>query len=158
MTLSFGFFHRLHKNCNTMNNGVKNTRTILGLLLLLASGYVNAQLLSSNKGKQSQICERIDPPNWYCKMGNDTLQMLFYGENLEGAVVKSLTKGFSIGPNRSKSNSYLLCDMLLNREFVGTVNLEISQGKRKQILNYEIATKPQIKPINKKDRFTLSPQ
>lgn len=151
------FFHRLHKNCNTMNNGVKNTRTILGLLLLLASGYVNAQLLSSNKGKQSQICERIDPPNWYCKMGNDTLQMLFYGENLEGAVVKSLTKGFSIGPNRSKSNSYLLCDMLLNREFVGTVNLEISQGKRKQILNYEIATKPQIKPINKKDRFTLSP-
>jgi len=151
------FFHRLHKNCNTMNNGVKNTRTILGLLLLLASGYVNAQLLSSKKGKQSQICERIDPPNWYCKMGNDTLQMLFYGENLEGAVVKSLTKGFSIGPNRSNSNSYLLCDMLLNREFVGTVNLEISQGKKKQILNYEIATKPEIKPINKKDRFTLSP-
>ena len=135
----------------------KITRTALSLAFVLTSVSLHAQLLKPKQGEKEPICVRIDPPNWYQNMGRDTLQMLFYGDQMKGASVKVITPGFILGENRSTSNSYLLHDLRLDNTFTGTLVLEISQGRKKQIVNYEILPKPDLSPTDKNAPYTLSP-
>ena len=135
----------------------KITRTVLSLAFVLTSVSLHAQLLKPKQGEKEPICVRIDPPNWYQNMGRDTLQMLFYGAQMKGASVKVVTPGFILGKNRSTSNSYLLHDLRLDNTFTGTLVLEISQGRKKQIVNYEILPKPDLSPTDKNAPYTLSP-
>jgi glycosidase len=133
------------------------TISILGMSLFLVSGGTFAQGMEQKPNDPKTLCYRIDPPNWYNKMGRDTLQLLFYGNNLKNASVRVCTPGFVIGKNRSASSSYLLQDLVLNDSFTGTVVLEISQGRKKQLVNYEILPKPDLSPADKNARYTLSP-
>lgn len=133
------------------------TRTTFILSLLWASAPIKAQLSKQKQGIDKTICTRIDPPNWYQNMGRDTLQLLFYGSNMSGASMRVLTPGFEIGENRSKSSSYMLNDLRLNDTFQGTLVLEISQGRKRQFINYEIMPKPQLEPTIESQNFTLAP-
>ena len=78
----------------------KITRTVLSLAFVLTSVSLHAQLLKPKQGEKEPICVRIDPPNWYQNMGRDTLQMLFYWDQMKGASVKVVTPGFILGKNR----------------------------------------------------------
>ena len=133
------------------------TRTILLLLLLWASRPIQAQGSKQKELTEKSICTRIDPPNWYQNMGRDTLQLLFYGSNLSGASVRVLTPGFTINENRSKSPFYMLNDLILTDTFQGTLVLEISQGRKKQRINYEILPKPRLAPRVENQDYTLDP-
>lgn len=133
------------------------TISILGMYFLLAASNAFAQGKEQKPDINKSLCYRIDPPNWYNKMGRDTLQLLFYGNNLKNASVRVCTPGFMLGKNRSASSSYLLQDLRLNDTFTGTLVLEISQGRKKQMVNYEILPKPDLSFANKNAPYTLSP-
>ena len=131
--------------------------SILGMSLFLVSGGTFAQGMEQKPNDPKALCYRIDPPNWYNKMGRDTLQLLFYGNNLNNASVRVCTPGFILSKNRSASSYYLLQDLVLNDTFTGTVVLEISQGRKKQLVNYEILPKPDLGPKDKNAPYNLSP-
>jgi glycosidase len=60
---------------------------------------------------------KIEPPNWWVGMKWDTLQMMVYGENLEGVNVKSENEDLGILKVQSLENSsYLFVDILIPRE------------------------------------------
>lgn len=140
-----------------MKLSIKITRTILSLLIILTSLNTNAQLLTSSKGVKEVICFRVDPPNWYQFMGRDTLQLLFYGSKMNDANIRVLTPGFVLGENRSSSDGYLLHDLKLDQSFTGTVVMEISQGRKKQTLEYEILPKPDLNFTSSGAEYNISP-
>lgn len=133
------------------------TISILGMSLFLAADSVFAQGKEQKPDVSKTLCYRIDPPNWYNNMGRDTLQLLFYGNNLKNASVRVCTPGFVLGKNRSVSSSYLLQDLMLNDTFTGILVLEISQGRKKQMVNYEILPKSDLSSADTQSSYNLSP-
>jgi neopullulanase len=104
--------------------------------------FFNINPISAQKAPT--IAERVDPPFWYQELGSDTLQLLFYGNEIQQAEllskdvqIKVLNKVGGIASN------YLIYNVLIPTDFVGTLPLSLVKGKQQQAINYEI--KPLIK-------------
>jgi hypothetical protein len=49
--------------------------------------FFNINPISAQKAPT--IAERVDPPFWYQELGSDTLQLLFYGNEIQQAELSS---------------------------------------------------------------------
>lgn len=131
-----------------MNNKTKLLRSSLCCFLLFISFMLEA--------KESRLVSRIDPPHWYNGL-NDTLQLLFYGEELSNAVL-TITNGNAsvIKVHKLLNHSYLIGNVLIDKKFTGTLTFKITCGNKHQTLNFEIlpVTKSNLK-IDKADVMYL---
>jgi glycosidase len=83
---------------------------------------------------------KIEPPNWWIGMKWDTLQLMVYGENLEGVNVKSEEVGLKILQVRTLENpSYLFVDILISNEMEpGKYNLVFYKDGVEKAFSYPI--------------------
>jgi glycosidase len=83
---------------------------------------------------------RIDPPFWYAGMKNPSLQLMVYGKDIAGSTVSVNHPGVSLSSTvRLESNNYLLVYLLLDKNVKpGMFELTFTQGKKKQVKEYEI--------------------
>ena len=88
--------------------------------------------------------ERIDPPYWYNQLGSDTLQLLFYGNDMDQLIIKSLDSRVKIGTNHSKSKSYGLYNVILSDTIYGNISFQLEKGKSKREMSYVIRKKSSI--------------
>lgn len=115
-------------------------------ILLFCCLFFNINLSTAQKA--TKIAERVDPPNWFQHLGSDTLQLLFYGKDIRQAElftqnvqIKVLNKVGGISAN------YLIYNLLIPADFIGTIALTLTKGKQRQAIDYEI--KPLIKSKQK---------
>jgi glycosidase len=102
-------------------------RIILLLLLCLPGMAVSAW---------SQQIKRVEPPCWWVGMQTG-LQLILYGENLKNSTVIVLEEGLSVkAVHSADSPNYLFVDLDVRQ--AGKYTLEISQGKKKIKIPYEI--------------------
>lgn len=63
-------------------------------------------------GAQAQTVTKVEPPNWWTVTKPTELTLLFTGENLSGATVKTTAPGITVRAARPSANgSYLFCDI-----------------------------------------------
>jgi glycosidase len=87
----------------------------------------------------AQKVERIEPPCWWAGMHTD-LQLMLYGENLQNSTVKILEDGLFIKKIHNAENpNYLFVDLDVIKQ--GKYTIEISKGKNKTQILYEIFTR-----------------
>lgn len=95
----------------------------------------NTTAFSSNS---EQIVKRMDPPHWYNQMHSDTLQILFYGENINHASLKILNnKASLIRLNNNLSEDFLIAYFKINQTIQSPLLLEVSLDKKKHKIAYQ---------------------
>jgi glycosidase len=84
--------------------------------------------------------ERIEPLNWWVGM-KQPLQLLFYGNNLQGATVRCVEQGVSVtGTHQAESPNYLFADVQIAPDAKpGTYTFEITRGQEKITRQYVVA-------------------
>lgn len=94
-------------------------------------------------GKGLQI-SNVEPQNWYVGMKNPQLQIMLSGPGIREAEVTTNYAGAKIDSLvRLDSPNYLLVYVDLKDANVGTMPLNVTLGKKKQIINY---------PLNKREK------
>ncbi|NDV84314.1 glycoside hydrolase family 13 protein [Bacteroides sp. 51] len=98
-------------------------------LFLLSAGSLAAQNVN-----------KIDPPFWYAGMKNPDLQLMVYGKDIAGSTVSVNYPGVNLSSTvRLESNNYLLVYLSLDKDVKpGKFDLTFTQGKKKQVKEYEI--------------------
>jgi len=83
---------------------------------------------------------KIEPPNWWVGMKWDTLQLMVYGDNLDGVEVSSSEQNLKILDVKSlDSSSYLFVDIIISKEVKpGTYSLYFYKGDMKTEVEYPI--------------------
>ena len=81
---------------------------------------------------------KIEPPNWWVGMKQDTLQLMVYGNNLDDVKVKSSESKLKIFNVQSlEKNSYLFVDIIVSKELkAGAYSLVFQKGGYQQEYNY----------------------
>ena len=111
-------------------------------LLSFCCLYFNINNLFAHK--EANIVDRVDPPFWYQQLGNDTLQLLFYGKDIQHTQLLSYESKFKVLTKaKGISSHYLIYYLLVPSDFIGKIPLTLIKGKHQQVINYEI--KPLIK-------------
>ena len=93
-------------------NNIQNTLNFLArktlLIIFIYSFLAFSQDFSINK---------IEPPNWWVGMKHDTVQLMVYGENLNGIKVNSSDPELEIsGVTSLENTSYLFVDIIISKE------------------------------------------
>lgn len=84
----------------------------------------------------AQKVERVEPLCWWTGMRTE-LQLMLYGQNLKDAGVKVLQPGMTVKTiHNAESPNYLFVDMAVEK--AGNYTIEITQGRKKTEVNYEI--------------------
>ena len=106
---------------STVDNRMKNRRTIL-LLLLLACLVV----LPVVGRAQAPLVRKIEPPNWWVNY-TPGVTLLLTGENLSGALVESKTPDLDVlGTHASANGHYLFVRVKMNSSLAaGTASLQL---------------------------------
>lgn len=77
------------------------------------------------------VINKVEPPHWWVDMKNDTLHLLFYGNNLDVSDVTSNRKDIIIGDFKTSLNGkYLFLDLILKYSVAGEVALKIKSHKK----------------------------
>lgn len=108
-------------------------------ILLLAVLLFGIQVTAQKKPKALLASTiRIDPPNWWVGMKNDSLQLCVHGENIARYNVTTNYAGFSIQKvNKVENPNYLFIDIVLNATVkAGTVELNFNDGTKSFKYNY----------------------
>jgi len=84
--------------------------------------------------------ERIEPPNWWVGMKDQSVQLMVHGKNISGSEVTIKQKGVKIKRITPPENpSYLFIDLNISEEVkVGEIILEFVKGGQKQSVKYEL--------------------
>lgn len=107
----------------------------INLFLFLIAASLSAQTFRINK---------IEPPNWWSRMKNNDLQLMVYGENMNGVKVSSSDKRFKItNINLAQNSSYLFVDVNLKNTPAGDYELWFSKDNEQLKLNYPILQREQ---------------
>ncbi|GAB4312169.1 MAG: glycoside hydrolase family 13 protein [Bacteroidales bacterium] len=79
-----------------------------------------------------EVVERIEPPNWWAGMEDDTLQIMLYGNDLANLNVELNGEGISlIETARVESPDYLFCYLLLSKDMPpGKFEIILKDGKK----------------------------
>lgn len=91
-----------------------------------------------------KIAQRVDPPFWYQNLGGDTLQLLFYGTEMQNVSLQSKNSRIRV-LSRAKNiaSSFSIFYVKIPSDFVGNIAFELAKGAKVQAITYEI--KPLIK-------------
>ncbi|MDR3183815.1 MAG: glycoside hydrolase family 13 protein [Prevotellaceae bacterium] len=86
--------------------------------------------------------ERVEPLSWWTGMQHP-LQLLFYGNNLQGAAVRCAEQGVSVtGIHQAGSPNYLFVDVQIAPDAKpGTYTFELTQGQQKIAQQFVIAAR-----------------
>ena len=83
---------------------------------------------------------KIEPPNWWVGMKYDTIQLMVYGEDLEGVSVKSEDPDLEILRVQTPENpSYLFIDIIIPEEIKpGTYSLIFYKAEVEKKISYRL--------------------
>ncbi len=102
------------------------------ILLLSALFYSHP---SGLKG-QDQL-QKVEPPYWWTGMNNDTLHLLFYGNDIKIDAISCDKKDIIINNFKISNNGdYLFVDLILKDSSPGEITLNFNSKKKKQKWNY----------------------
>ena len=89
---------------------------------------------------QNMAVNKVEPPNWWAGMKWNTVQLMLYGENLDGITASSKQEGLKIKTIYQVPNSsYAFIDLELSDSITpGTYTLSIQKGDESLELAYEI--------------------
>lgn len=129
---------------------MKTVKPFLLIFLISAmSLYVSAQTLD---------IQRIHPTNWWVGMKNPNVQLLVYGKGIGTAKVRLKYAGVRLKKVHKVENpNYLLVDLeIFKTAKPGTMRLEFSKGRDKNVQNYILEKKQhEPKTINTSDFIYL---
>src|SRR5512140_2905556 len=106
----------------------------LNALLLLFT--LSAQAVPAQEAHIS----KVEPPNWWTGMKQTRVQLMLYGEGLEGAKASCASSGIHIAGTTSTGNpSYLFVDLELSPTIqAGTVSLQFTTAQGTTTLSYPL--------------------
>ena len=116
-------------------NNIQNTLNFLArktLLIIFIYSFLSfSQDFSINK---------IEPPNWWVRMKHDTVQLMVYGENLNGIKVNSSDPELEIsGVTSLENTSYLFVDIIISKELkAGNYSLYFQKDRNKKEVSFPI--------------------
>lgn len=87
---------------------------------------------------------RIDPPNWWVDMKNNTLQLCIYGKNIAQYNVTTTYPGFNISKiNKVENPNYLFIDVVIDTTVIkpGNVGLFFTNGSHTYAHLYHLGKK-----------------
>ncbi len=115
-----------------------NLRLIIFVVLLFSGVYVSAQKTTFTDSR------RIDPPNWWVDMKNNTLQLCVYGKNISQYNITTEYPGFNITKiNKVENPNYLFIDVVIDQSVIkpGIVPLEFNNGDKSYIRPYTMQSR-----------------
>ncbi|MBK7868517.1 MAG: cyclomaltodextrinase N-terminal domain-containing protein [Ignavibacteriales bacterium] len=99
------------------------------ILLFSLFVYVNAQ---------SPVINKVEPPNWWTGMKNNKVQLMVYGNELNGAAVKS-GSGLKIKAVNSFNKNYLFIDIEIPEGITpGDQKIVITNNGKETSFNYPL--------------------
>jgi len=90
---------------------------------------------------QNFSIERIEPPNWWFGMKNDTVQIIIYGNNLSNVEIYPQHGPIEVvAVHEAESPNYLFIDLFVSPEIISDYNFEIgfSKGDTDTVISYPI--------------------
>ena len=108
---------------------------LLNIVLLLTLVFLPPSLFG-----QTLRVDHVEPPNWWAGMEWNTVQLMFYGENLDGITAISTHEGFKIKTiHQVPNSSYAFIDIELSDAITpGTYTVSIRRGEESLDVPYEI--------------------
>ncbi len=107
------------------------------ILLFSLFFYVNAQ---------SPVINKVEPPNWWTGMKNNKVQLMVYGNELNGAAAKSVS-GLKIKEVNSFNKSYLFIDIEIPEGInPGDQKIIITNNGKETSFNYPLLERSGKKP------------
>ncbi len=87
--------------------------------------------------------QRIEPPNWWASMENDTLELLFYGKNIKECDIKINSNYLKISKiSKAESPNYLFVELTgVNSAKPETFDIEIRNNNKKTTYKYSLLQK-----------------
>lgn len=97
-------------------------------------------ILVVNLYAQEFKINKIEPPNWWQGIGDNTVQLMVYGENLDDVKVKSNDKDLIInGLHKAENSHYVFVDLKISNEIVpGEKTLEFFKNEESIRWKYPI--------------------
>lgn len=92
--------------------------------------------------------EKIEPPNWWFGMKNDTVQIMIYGKNLSDVEIFPQHGPIEVvNVQKAESPNYLFVDLFISPEIKTDYNFEIgfSNGKTDTVISYPIFIRENVK-------------
>jgi len=107
---------------------------------LLSAALLLTLSMSMNAAKLN--IDKIEPANWYAGMANPSLQLMVYGKDISTADVKVDYSGIKVDSIvRLDSPNYLFVYLNTQGAQPGVMNLTFTNGKKKQVVKYELKTR-----------------
>lgn len=108
-------------------------------LLILGLLMISCQMKSLTKGNV-QPFDRVDPPNWWVGMENNTVELLFQGPNIQNFEISLNATDTKITKISRPSNPYYLFVTIVigKNQPAGTITFEF-KGAKKKIHQYAYA-------------------
>jgi glycosidase len=104
----------------------------------------------------AQHIQRVDPPYWFKNMGQDTLQLLLYGDSIHLADIAVSGGPELLSAPKVLNNGYRLLYLRLNPQKQGSFTIQTTLGNQKHSFQYKIKEKPILAPsISPADRMYL---
>lgn len=89
--------------------------------------------------KNVPMVDRVEPANWWVGMKNTQLQIMLHGEGIREAQVSINYAGAKLTEvARLESPNYLIIYVDLNGAKAGEMPINITLGKKKQVINYPL--------------------
>jgi glycosidase len=113
-------------------------RLILFISILFGATPIFAQ--KKTTGEPSPVI-RIDPPDWWIDMKNDSLQLCVYGKNISSYTVSTEYAGFNIRKiNKVENPNYLFIDIVMDQAVIkaGKAALHFTEGKHSFTYEYRL--------------------
>ena len=83
-------------------------------------------LLTVSLSAQTFKIERVEPPNWWSGMKDDTVQIMIYGKNLNDVEIYPSHYGAKIvGVHKAENPNYLFLDLVIDKNQNSPVDFEI---------------------------------
>lgn len=110
-----------------------NPSRTMRLLLLFVSMLPVAQVAG-------QRVDRVEPPNWWVGMHLSTVQLMVYGEDLEGATARFDDPRLDVSAVQNlESPSYLFVDVSVPEDLApGSYRLVVSKGEREAAVQWPV--------------------
>ncbi len=94
-------------------------------------------------GRAGMHLNKVEPPNWWTGMKNDTVQLMIYGSGLSGSTVSSSANGITVLRIEPVANpSYAFVTILIDSGLAGgTYPLQFKNGDDTVTLHYPVYTR-----------------
>jgi neopullulanase len=105
---------------------------------------VTILFISLQNKSQAQRITKIDPPNWWQAMQNDTLQLLVYGNNIGNMQVKTRTNDAQIISVNNENQDYLIVYLKLAKTIAANY-IQLEFYNKNKTINYNYPILPNLK-------------